>query len=387
MNISAILWILAVFLGINADKLSVLQKLPSILAEAGQDVHIPCNFTVNITKVIGSYKWFKDSRNGTQVFNETKEYRGRIYRSKEDFLHARDASILIRDVRVNDSGVYYCQVMVMQRGEEYGAGTWLTVRDVQLIHKLSSIQALEGQAVFIPCTHTAPASHRKENYKWYKNSRNGTEISNGTAQYKGRIFRPKHKDIFNASIQIRDLKVNDSGFYYCSLEVRGIGKEYGVGTHLIVKDVQLSQRQDTVSPEIVCVDDNIMTPLQGLDTNQEEQPIYTPMESLKTFSNSMGNLMDSQSSLHNSQNETTAIEYVQYATIKLDLLKQSSSLVIVERDDSEHDYGYDELNITAKRYPQLENISVNEGNGTNSEEFAAVADGCGNEDLETNLQF
>ncbi|XP_043533719.1 uncharacterized protein LOC122541166 [Chiloscyllium plagiosum] len=128
MNTSPILWILAVFSGIGAETFHVVQKLPRILVEETQSVLIPCKWTGNVSRPIGSYRWQKDGRNGTEVSGQTAEYRGRVHRSQEDFFNSQDASLLLKELKVTDSGMYYCSVKIMELGEEYGAGTQLTVR-------------------------------------------------------------------------------------------------------------------------------------------------------------------------------------------------------------------------------------------------------------------
>ncbi|XP_067865773.1 protein turtle homolog B-like isoform X2 [Heterodontus francisci] len=322
--------------GSNAEKFTVIQKEPRILAVEGQTVFLHCTYTANASNVIGYYSWY---RNGIEVSNGTAEYTGRIYGDKEDFFHTGESSIQIKDVRVNDSGVYYCKVTILQLGEEYGTGTNLTVRgisaDFRVIQKLPSIQAVEGESVLIPCTHTAYVSLGKESYNWYKNARNGTEVSNREAEYRGRIFWPKKEDFFNASIGIKEVRVNDFGMYYCSVKMRGLDKKYGTGTYLTViektksittvllilfisaageigiflivalryvqlrrkKDVQQVQREETDIPEntstAASLNSSQLAGMQDLnqdgnllesdplcmDVNQEEQSIDTPMES------------------------------------------------------------------------------------------------------------
>ncbi|XP_041068140.1 uncharacterized protein LOC121291130 isoform X4 [Carcharodon carcharias] len=431
MDIRPVLWIVVVSLGIDAEKFGVFQKLPRILAEVGQTVHIPCSFMANVNKAIGSYQWYQGGRNGIEVSNETAEYRGRILKSGEDFMQARDASIRLRDVRVNDSGRYYCKITLMQLGEEYGAGTELTVRGTELtvrgidsekfsvFQKLPRILAEVGQTVHIPCSFTANVNKAIGSYQWYQGGRNGIEVSNETAEYRGRILK-SGEDFMqtrDTSIRLRDVRVNDSGLYYCKVILMQLGEEYGAGTKLTVrektkpvksllsiliissvvelgllllatpycvklsrmngKDTQQAQRQDTVIPEIACMEDNITSVLlnevEDMDVNEEEQSIYTPMESLKTFGNSLENMMGSQSSPIKSQKQITTTEPIQYASINIDFLKQRSSLnVAAACDDLEHDYGYDELNITAKRIPNPEKVSVNQENGADSDQSTSA---------------
>ncbi|XP_059495591.1 natural cytotoxicity triggering receptor 3-like [Stegostoma tigrinum] len=165
MNPSPILWILAVFLvsGIGAKKFQVVQKLPRILADEGQSVLIPCEWTGNVSLTIGSFKWLKD---GAEVSNQTAKYTGRVHRPQQDFIHSRNASLLLKGLKVTDSGMYRCSVKFMQLGEEYGNGTQLTVRvsgigakKFQVVQKLPRILADEGQSVLIPCEWTGAESY------------------------------------------------------------------------------------------------------------------------------------------------------------------------------------------------------------------------------------
>ncbi|XP_078422539.1 uncharacterized protein LOC144695539 [Cetorhinus maximus] len=127
--------------GIGAEKFAVIQKVPAIVAEEGQTVLLPCDYTANISKAVGSCSWYKGARNGTEVSNRTAAYRGRVYRASVDFASTGDASIFIKDVGVNDSGVYYCEVVMLQRGVESGAETHLTVRSSVLVELNAAITA------------------------------------------------------------------------------------------------------------------------------------------------------------------------------------------------------------------------------------------------------
>ncbi|XP_041068276.1 uncharacterized protein LOC121291272 [Carcharodon carcharias] len=228
--------------GIDAEKFAVIQKVLAIVAEEGQTVLLPCDYTANISKPIGSYSWYKGARNGTEVSNRTAVYRGRVYRTSMDFASTGDASIFIKDVGVNDSGVYYCEVVMFQLGVEYGAGTQLTVRRIDaekfvVIQKVLAIVAEEGQTVLLSCDYTANISKPIGSYSWYKGARNGTEVSNRTAVYRGRVYRASmdFASTGDASIFIKDVGVNDSGVYYCEVVMLQLGVEYGAGTQLTVR--------------------------------------------------------------------------------------------------------------------------------------------------------
>ncbi|XP_059495503.1 uncharacterized protein LOC132206215 [Stegostoma tigrinum] len=303
--------------GIGAKKFQVFQKLPRILADEGQSVLIPCEWTGNVSLTIGSFKWLKD---GAEVSNQTAKYTGRVHRPQQDFIHSRNASLLLKELKVTDSGMYRCSVKFMQLGEEYGNGTQLTVR----------------------------VKPKSSTTLW--------------------LFL-----LIGGLIELALLLI--AVFYYVKLHR--------------AKGAQPAQRQVQVVSEIFCVDDILTLPVmdevQNLDQdeselesdtlcmveNNEDTSIYTPMESVKTFSNSTATEMDCQ--IPPPKLWRASSFGVQYATLVLDKTCGSSSLnMIAEGDDLEHDYGYDELNVTAKRYPKPEGIPKDEENGENPQECTEV---------------
>ncbi|XP_067865383.1 uncharacterized protein [Heterodontus francisci] len=350
MSPSPILWILAALIGINTEKLTVIQNVPRIQADEGQTVSLPCTYTANVSKLIGTYSWYKNGRKGIEVSNETAEYSGRIYSHKEDFIHTADASIQIKDVRLNDAGVYYCKVRMMQLGEEYGAGTNLTVRE-----KTGSINGLL-LILFI----SAPVT-------------GGVLLI--VALRCVRLCRKK--DVQQIQIQKTDI-----------LEIN------------YMADVQQTQTQEIDIPEVTSTVARLTSfPLAGvqdlnqdgnlsepdplcMDISQDDQSIYTPMESVKEFNDSLNNVMDAEISAIKSQNQKTARDWIQYATIQIDYLQQQPPLnAISEYDDLERDYGYEELNTTVRRDPQSQSMSMNQGNGADSYQCTGLLSECGNEDL------
>ncbi|GCC38507.1 hypothetical protein chiPu_0017021 [Chiloscyllium punctatum] len=240
MNTSPILWILAAFSGIGAEMFHVVQKLPRILVEETQSVLIPCKWTGNVSRPIGSYRWLKGGRNGTEVSGQTAEYRGRVHRSQEDFFNGRDASLLLKELKVTDSGMYYCSVKIMELGEEYGAGTQLTVRaktkGAMTLWSFLLISALVHVAfLFIFVVYCVKLRRTKDQTELFQKSPLWIN------QYAGLL---ESDDLCN----------------YAALQ----------------------QKQSNQEQSLICV------PKVG---SEEETSIYLPMESLKTFSNSTANVM------------------------------------------------------------------------------------------------
>ncbi|XP_067865387.1 uncharacterized protein [Heterodontus francisci] len=165
-------------------------------------------------------------------------------------------------------------------------------------------------------------------------------------------------------------------------------------------DVQQTQTQEIDIPEVTSTVARLTSfPLAGvqdlnqdgnlsepdplcMDISQDDQSIYTPMESVKEFNDSLNNVMDAEISAIKSQNQKTARDWIQYATIQIDYLQQQPPLnAISEYDDLERDYGYEELNTTVRRDPQSQSMSMNQGNGADSYQCTGLLSECGNEDL------
>ncbi|XP_067865378.1 uncharacterized protein [Heterodontus francisci] len=320
MSPSPTLWILAALSGINTEKFTVIQKVPRILADIGQTVFLPCTYAANLSKAIGSYSWYKDSRNGIEVSNGTTQYRGRIYKQKEAFFHG-DASIIITDVRVNDSGVYYCKVQMMQLGEEYGAGTNLTVRG-----KTKSTTAL-FLTLFISAA---------------------VEVGILLIVVLRCVQLRRKKAILQ--IQRQETNIPDMTSIEDVLQTQRQGTDIPEITSTV--DVQQAPTQEidipAITPTAASFTSFLSTGVQDLDVNQEEQSIYIPMGSVKEFNHSFFNVMDAETSPINSQNQKTTRDCIQYTEIQINYFQQRPSLnAISERGDLEQDFEYEELNATA----------------------------------------
>ncbi|XP_062903900.1 uncharacterized protein LOC134346462 [Mobula hypostoma] len=414
MEVGAILWLLTVSSGIGAEKFVVIQDKSSIVATEGETVVIPCRH--NVTNKIWSYRWFKGAQNGIEVTNETAEYRGRFFKPQggDPSTNSIDVSMQLKDVRPSDSGMYFCKLEAI-KWEMYGAGTILAVRgkskNFTVTQGQSSIFAGEGETVLMVCSHNANHSGDIVFYSWYRNT---SEVSNGTAEYAGRVLGPDQEDSFKASIKLVGLRESDSGMYFCKVRIDGIGEEIGEGVRLtvshtgILKPVTillvilltvfgiqgsillvstlfrrklrsvanslLFQRQElsTLNDSTTAADLPSPQLEEGPETAEdgnappcpeiqpEDELIYTPMQSLKTFSNSMDNGMDviTQCQPDNSlvsDGEVPTVENIQYAVIYPSYSKnRTPAKTSVEDGDLEQDDGYDELNVIAKRSLQPE---------------------------------
>ncbi|XP_072892315.1 uncharacterized protein [Hemitrygon akajei] len=220
--------------GIGAEKFVVIQDKSSIVATEGEMVDIPCRH--NVTNTVRSYHWFKGARNGIEVTNETAEYRDRflIPQGGDPSTNSTDVSLRLKYVLPSDSGMYFCKLKIIE-WTMYGSGTYLTVRgksrSFTVTQGQSSIFVAEGETVLMVCSHNANHSGDTGLYSWYRNT---SEVSNGMAEYAGRVLGPDQEDSFKASIKLVDVRESDSGMYYCKVRIDGIGEAIGEGVRLTV---------------------------------------------------------------------------------------------------------------------------------------------------------
>ncbi|KAK6475816.1 hypothetical protein HHUSO_G23769 [Huso huso] len=107
--------------GLLQDAFKVIQP-SSMNATVGEDVILNCTFKSSST--VGSANWYKD---GVNISNVTQPYRGRLVFSSTDSFKAKDASLMIVNVSVSDSGNYTCRVEALGDRAGCGSGTLLVV--------------------------------------------------------------------------------------------------------------------------------------------------------------------------------------------------------------------------------------------------------------------
>ncbi|XP_067865395.1 tyrosine-protein phosphatase non-receptor type substrate 1-like isoform X2 [Heterodontus francisci] len=124
MDWAAVTWAIAIF-SVTVGKITVIQRPESLSKAVGETVNLNC--TYEGPTGIGDYKWHRGTKQGNEVSNRTAEFRGRVFGpSKEDFSRRRDASIRIIELKPEDTGFYFCNVMI-GIGVASGAGTTLRV--------------------------------------------------------------------------------------------------------------------------------------------------------------------------------------------------------------------------------------------------------------------
>ncbi|XP_062903490.1 T-cell immunoreceptor with Ig and ITIM domains-like isoform X2 [Mobula hypostoma] len=98
-----------------------------IMVTEGGTAQLSCAYISNINvakKWVGSLTWYKDEERGT-VCNKCSGFHGRVTtNSSGGFLHQ---TLQIVNVRMNDTGKYYCKVQIFDKGSYLGKGTEVQV--------------------------------------------------------------------------------------------------------------------------------------------------------------------------------------------------------------------------------------------------------------------
>ncbi|XP_062903491.1 T-cell immunoreceptor with Ig and ITIM domains-like isoform X1 [Mobula hypostoma] len=98
-----------------------------ITVTEGGTAQLNCAYisNINVTKKwVGSLTWYKDEENGT-VCNKCSGFHGRVTtNSSQGFLNQ---TLQIVNVRMNDTGKYYCKVQIFDKGSYLGKGTEVQV--------------------------------------------------------------------------------------------------------------------------------------------------------------------------------------------------------------------------------------------------------------------
>ncbi|XP_043533794.1 signal-regulatory protein beta-1-like [Chiloscyllium plagiosum] len=187
------------------------------------------------------FRWFRDRKGGTELCNSTAQYRGRVIGpDREKIEGMTGAWIQLTKVTMNDQATYYCKVEFVSNSEYYGQGTTLIVKamsaaNTKVLQSPASMNITEGNTAAMHCFYEG--SNGPSVFRWFRDSKGGTELCNRSAQYRGRVIGPDRQKIdgkMGAWIQLTKVTLSDQATYYCKVEFVSNSEYYGEGTTLIV---------------------------------------------------------------------------------------------------------------------------------------------------------
>ncbi|XP_063284175.1 natural cytotoxicity triggering receptor 3 [Pelobates fuscus] len=173
-----LLVILGALQGLHSQVIHVFQ-IPSMSTTAGSIVVLECTYTItNLNESTnGWFTWYRHKLHGDVVANTAEFFKGRVSRVQaEDFLNKKLANIVLHRVEMSDTGVYICEVSLLQSQviSGHGHGTFLhvteakeiTVKQNELVIPLSVVGGtlilLSLAAFYLICIRKASASTKKE---------------------------------------------------------------------------------------------------------------------------------------------------------------------------------------------------------------------------------
>uniref|UniRef100_A0A4W3GLT2 Natural cytotoxicity triggering receptor 3 n=1 Tax=Callorhinchus milii TaxID=7868 RepID=A0A4W3GLT2_CALMI len=108
---------------------------------------------------------------------------------------------------------------------------------LRFAHETHSHYTLQSLPVSLSCTYTGDVGSGIGTYQWLKQSPHRVPVSNDTEGFRGRVHRKTAQEFIgtrDASIAISDVRQNDSGVYYCAIDLLEEDIGYGSGTTLTV---------------------------------------------------------------------------------------------------------------------------------------------------------
>uniref|UniRef100_A0A8C9ZR71 Ig-like domain-containing protein n=1 Tax=Sander lucioperca TaxID=283035 RepID=A0A8C9ZR71_SANLU len=210
-----------------------------ITVEGGTDVMLPCSLSTKEDIEFKLFDWRKvaqkddglkevflydgGSHYNNGLYGQSEEFKGRVSHLQDELKHG-NASIIIRNTKLSDSGVYTCYFPRLQPPQKFY---------IKLVVQPKVITMKEDSDVMLPCSLSTEENIESKFFDWKKVAQkddglkevflydSGIHYNNGldgqSEEFKGRVshFQDELKH-GNASIIIRNTKISDIGEYTCA---------------------------------------------------------------------------------------------------------------------------------------------------------------------------
>ncbi|KAI4896410.1 hypothetical protein NFI96_031508, partial [Prochilodus magdalenae] len=175
----------------------------------GESVLLPCSCTDPNTRPL-SVKWERVDPGGTEGSSKMEIYSDRVQMFNKS--HPADLSLLISNLTEQDQGTYRCSINNNQSINIRLSITGCTLSQTQE----NQIIRYPGESVLLPCSCTDPNT-KPGSVKWERVDSGGTEGSNKTELYSGRVQMFNKSHPANLSLLISNVTEHDRGTYRCSI--------------------------------------------------------------------------------------------------------------------------------------------------------------------------
>ncbi|KAA8577617.1 hypothetical protein FQN60_016042, partial [Etheostoma spectabile] len=210
-----------------------------VSVEQGRDVVLPCSLSTKEDITFKLFDWKKAPQKDEglkEVFlyndgfhynngrgGQSEEFKGRVSHFQDELKHG-NASIIIRNTKISDSGVYSCDFSRLQPRQTFY---------IQLVVEPSKVIKVVGDHdAVLPCSLSTKEDITSKLFDWKNDAQKdgglkevflynaGIHYNNGlvgqSEEFKGRVSHYQDElKLGNASITIRNTKISDSGVYSC----------------------------------------------------------------------------------------------------------------------------------------------------------------------------
>ncbi|XP_078105571.1 CD276 antigen-like isoform X2 [Sander vitreus] len=264
-----------------------------IKVREGSDVTLPCSLRTKEDLRLTWFVWEKTD-DDQKVFlydkgdlysderpGQSEQFKGRVSHFPDE-LEQGNASIIIRNTRRADSGVYRCIIPLNEKPEMFY---------IKLDVEPKLIRVREGSDVTLPCSLITKEDLRLTRFIWKKVSQKtddgqkvflydkgdlySDERPGQSEQFKGRVSHfPDELEQGNASIIIRNTTRADSGDYRCSVPFIQKPQEFHIYLVVEPKLIRVREGSDVTLPCSLITKEDITSTRFVWEKTYDDQAVF-----------------------------------------------------------------------------------------------------------------
>ncbi|XP_072567739.1 polymeric immunoglobulin receptor-like [Paramormyrops kingsleyae] len=210
-----------------------------LTAQSGESLTIPCFYDQKYTDHV-KY-WCKGQLwNSCTIMARTDSPQSSSKVSITDSPAKLVFHVIMRNLKTNDTGIYWCAVEIGGFGEmDDSQDLIIKVKDARSVRTVSWVSAERGGSVTIPCYYDQKYKHHVKYWCRGSNWNSCSSLARSDSQQPdGKVSLsddPTHL-VFN--VTMRNLQEKDSDTYWCAVEIHGAADD-GLCLQLIVMEGEL----------------------------------------------------------------------------------------------------------------------------------------------------
>ncbi|XP_058867791.1 butyrophilin subfamily 1 member A1-like isoform X2 [Acipenser ruthenus] len=206
-----------------------------VIAEAGDDVILPCHISPRVSAVDMEVRWFRErfdrpvhlyQNQNDRLSRQDSDYQGRTALSPSA-LQTGDISLHLRNLRLSDRGVYTCSANDGRWAED-GQTELIVTGGRAVVGSDQPVIAEAGYDVILPCHISPRVSAVDMEVRWFRErfdrpvhlyQNQNDRLSRQDSDYQGRTaLSPSALQTGDISLNLRNLRLSDQGVYTCSAD-------------------------------------------------------------------------------------------------------------------------------------------------------------------------